>query len=139
MGHASRGGQAAVAECPVNSGPVEESDDTISGITGRLRFFREEREWARFHTPRNLAVSVAIESAELLEHFQWLAEDGSEDGPPVDEVAHELADVAIYVFQLADRLGVSLPEAIESKIERNTERYPVEKARGSSKKYTELR
>ena len=117
------------------------SEDSLSAIANRLRTFRDEREWERFHTPRNLAMSIAIECGELLEHFQWVSDDdiAAHVAERQQEVADELADVAIYVIQLADALGISLPDAIAKKIESNERRYPADAARGTATKYTELR
>lgn len=99
--------------------------------------FREERDWAQFHNPKDLALSISIEAAELLEVFQWSGED-LEVEQKADRAAEELADVAIYCIYLADRLGVNLSDAISDKIDANSAKYPVEKARGQSRKYTEL-
>ncbi len=123
--------------------PHSGQTDSISAISDRLREFRKEREWERFHTPRNLAVSIAIESGELLEQFQWIVEGEDEAGSRIVEahseaIAEELADVMIYAVQLGEVLGISLGEAIESKIELNAKRYPVGAAAGSNRKYTEL-
>ena len=109
---------------------------SLDEIALRLRSFREAREWERFHTPRNLAMSIVVECGELLEHFQWRDDDELEAHLAEHEgdVAEELADVAIYLVQLADTIGVSLSAAIASKIDRNDERYPVEQARGRARK-----
>lgn len=114
--------------------------DSITEIAADLRRFREERNWQRFHTPRNLAVSIAIESGELLEHFQWVREGSAEIeiAERLGAISEELADVVIYAVQLADVLDVSLGEAIESKIALNASRYPATTARGRSTKYTDL-
>lgn len=104
-----------------------------------LRSFALERDWDQFHTPRNLASSICIESAELLERFQW--NDCSIDELSDDEmtsIRHELADVLLYVVRLADKLGVDLIAAAHEKIAINAIRYPVDKARGSSRKYDKL-
>lgn len=104
-----------------------------------LRSFALERDWDQFHTPRNLASSICIESAELLERFQW--NDCSIDELSADEmtsIRHELADVLLYVVRLADKLGVDLISAAHEKIAINAIRYPVDKARGSSRKYDKL-
>lgn len=118
------------------------ADETsLDAIAARLREFRQARDWQRFHTPRNLAMSVAVECGELLEHFQWIddADLAEHLAAREEEVAEELADVAIYLVQLADTIGVSLSEAIAQKIERNDQRYPLEASRGNAKKHTELR
>ncbi len=111
----------------------------LDTLTTRILAFRDARDWSRFHTPRNLAASIAIEAGELLELFQWDV-DGTE--PPDDaqrrKIAQELADVGIYALLLAHSQGIDLAEAIAAKIEENERKYPVEKARGRSTKYTEL-
>ena len=99
--------------------------------------FRDERDWAQFHNPKDLALSLSLEAAELLEAWQWSGADTSAAGRE-DKVAEELADVLIYACYLADAAGVDIPEAMHAKIARNAEKYPVDKARGTSKKYTEL-
>ncbi len=94
--------------------------------------FQKERDWKKFHTPENLAKSISIEAAELLEHFQW----GKEYN--IDEVAEELADVLIYCMYLADALDLNIKEIILNKMEKNAIKYPVDKSKGNSKKYTEF-
>lgn len=118
----------------------EQFEASFKALAERLREFREEREWAKFHTPRNLAMSVSIEAAELLEQFQWLPEGQAlgEDDLDLEAIREEVADVVIYVVQLAEVLGLSLGAAIESKIELNAERYPAAVVRGSAAKYSEL-
>lgn len=97
-----------------------------------LMKFQKDRDWKKFHTPENLAKSISIESAELLEHFQW----GQEYD--VDEVSEELADVLIYCIYMADALDLDIKEIILNKMEKNAVKYPADKPRGNSKKYTEL-
>ena len=94
--------------------------------------FAKNRDWDQFHSPTNLAKSIAIESGELLECFQWNDNFNKED------VCDELADVIIYAILLADKLDVNLEEIIMKKMEKNSKKYPIEKAKGNSKKYTEL-
>ena len=109
-------------------------------LAGRLAAFARERDWDQFHSPKNLAMAVAAESAELLEHFQWLTEAQSSDLAPAqrDQAALEMADVLLYLVRLADQLGVDLLAAAHRKIGLNAEKYPVDKSRGHSRKYTEL-
>jgi dCTP diphosphatase len=109
-------------------------------LAGRLAAFARERDWDQFHSPKNLAMAVAAESAELLEHFQWLTEAQSRALAPGqrDQAALEMADVLLYLVRLADQLGVDLTAAAHRKIDLNAEKYPVDKARGHSRKYTEL-
>ena len=105
-----------------------------------LRAFAAERDWAQFHSPKNLAAALAVEAGELLEHFQWLTEAESRSLPEDKRsaIAHELADVFIYLLQLSDHLGVDLLGAACDKMEANARKYPVALAKGSIRKYTEL-
>lgn len=123
------------------SATVAPHETSLDAIAAKLRDFRDVREWQRFHTPRNLAMSIVVECGELLEHFQWVDDENlaAHLAEREEDVAEELADVAIYLVQLADSLGLSLSEAIAEKIERNDERYPVEISKGSARKHTELR
>lgn len=109
---------------------------TFEEATSKALAFRDERDWAQFHNPKDLAISINLEATELLEIFQWSGTDLECSGKE-DRMAEELADIAIYCIYLADVLGVNLPEAIASKIEENSQKYPVGKSRGNSKKYTE--
>jgi dCTP diphosphatase len=114
--------------------------ETLDQLKTRLREFAVERDWEQFHSPKNLAMALIVESAELVEHFQWLTEEQSAVLPPdkLAEVEQELADIQIYLIRLADRLNIDLEQAVDAKIALNERRYPVEKARGSAKKYTEF-
>lgn len=98
----------------------------------RIRKFRNDRDWAQFHTPENLAKAISIEAGELLEHFLW------DNNYNKKEVCDELADVMIYCIHMADSLGVDIEEIINSKMDENEKKYPVDKCKGSSKKYNEL-
>ena len=104
----------------------------MKDVEAAVKKFTKERDWDQFHSPANLAKSIAIESGELLECFQW------SDSFDKEKVCEELADVVNYSILLADKLGVSLEEIMMKKIEKNAKKYPVEKAKGTSKKYTEL-
>jgi NTP pyrophosphatase (non-canonical NTP hydrolase) len=97
-----------------------------------LREFSEERDWGQFHTPANLAKSIAIEAGELLEHYQW------DDDADLDEVRDELADVLTYCYFLADRLGLDPEEIILGKLEKTRAKYPVSVSHGRSTKYDRL-
>ena len=112
----------------------------IDDLAARLRAFARERDWEQFHAPKNLAMALAVEAAELMEHFQWLTEEQSAalSQAAKEQAAAELADVFIYTVRLADRLGVDLEPAVEAKILANAAKYPVEKSRGSAKKYSQL-
>ena len=94
----------------------------------RLKAFAQERDWEQFHSPKNLAMALIVEAAELLEHFQWLSPEQSE---------LEMADIFIYLMRMCERLDVDLLQVVEDKIIMNTEKYPADKVRGSAKKYSE--
>jgi NTP pyrophosphatase (non-canonical NTP hydrolase) len=104
----------------------------------RLRQFADARDWEQFHSPKNLAMALSVEAAELLEHFQWLSEESSCELPEdvKQAVASEIADVQIYLVRLADRLGVDILESVESKLRTNEKKYPADRVRSSSLKYT---
>ena len=112
----------------------------LKAIQNSIREFRDDRDWMQFHNPKNLAISIALEAAELLEHFQWKSFDESESHAVSarDEIADEIADVSVYLIELADNLGIDLEQAILRKLEKNSTKYPAEKAKGNAKKYTEL-
>ena len=99
--------------------------------------FRDEREWAQFHNPKDLAASISIEASELLECFQWSGADTSADGRE-QRLREELADVLIYGIYMADAIGADIPRIIDEKLRLNAAKYPVDRARGTSAKYTEL-
>lgn len=100
--------------------------------------FRDDRNWKQFHNPKDLAISISLEAAELLEIFQWSAEDLRCEGK-TEKIKEELADVLNYCILMADCCGLDLDEIIQSKVKRNSEKYPVELAYGSKEKYTELK
>jgi dCTP diphosphatase len=116
------------------------SDDSVTGLTVALRAFAAERDWDQFHTPKNLACALSVEAAELLEHFQWLPDSAPSNVllEKQELIAQELGDVLLYLVRLSDKLGVDLIEAAVRKLRINAEKYPVDRARGSSKKYSEL-
>jgi dCTP diphosphatase len=109
---------------------------SIDELRRQLREFARERDWEQFHSPKNLAMALIVEAAELVEHFQWLtqAESRSLDPDRREQVAQELADVFIYLVRLADRLDVDLLDAAERKIALNARKYPADKVRGSARK-----
>ncbi len=111
----------------------------LNALKKQLHNFAEERDWQGFHAPKNLVMAMNVEVAELMEHFQWLTEEQSENlsAKAFDEVQYEVADVFIYLVRLADRLGVDLDAVVEEKIKRNAAKYPVEQCQGSAAKYTE--
>jgi len=100
--------------------------------------FRDERNWRQFHNPKDLAISISLEAAELLETFQWSAGD-TECADKLDKIREELADVISYCVLLADRCGLDLDEIVQEKMRRNAQKYPVELARDNKAKYTELK
>jgi len=106
----------------------------------RLRVFCEERDWDQFHSPKNLAMALIVEAAELVEHFQWLTEEESAVLPAskLAAVAQEVADVQIFLIRLADKLDIDLDEAVAAKMAVNEQKYPADKARGNALKYTEF-
>ena len=114
--------------------------DSIRDLTTRINAFRDARDWKQFHNPRDMAVSISIESAELLEQFQWKSAEECEAHlqDNREAVADELADVAIYLFELADLLEMNLGQEMLLKLDKNAAKYPVEKARGSNLKYNRL-
>ncbi len=120
--------------------PTQE-DDALSGLRDALRAFAAERDWEQFHSPKNLAMALAGEAGEVIEHFQWLTAEQSRslDEEQRREVAAELADVLLYLVRLADTLNVDLLSAAYDKMRVNARRYPVEKAKGRALKYDRLR
>jgi len=116
------------------------SNPDLISLTQRLREFAAARDWEQFHSPKNLTMALSVEVAEIVEHFQWLSEEQSHDLPEKtrDEVEAELADTLIYLVRLADKLDIDLLHAAQQKIDMNEQKYPVEKARGNARKYTDL-
>ena len=112
----------------------------IDNLRNQLRTFAADRDWDQFHSPKNLASALAVEAAELLENFQWLTEAESQQLQPeaLAAVRAEVADVLLYLIRISDKLGIDLIAAANAKIVLNAKKYPVDKARGNSKKYTEL-
>jgi dCTP diphosphatase len=113
---------------------------TLQHLRDRLRDFAAARDWDQFHSPKNLAIALSVEAGELLEHFLWISDNDSLVLPPnkLREIEDEIADVLLYLIRLADRLKVDLAQVADKKIEANARKYPVDKSRGSSKKYTDL-
>jgi len=112
----------------------------IEELQAALREFAGERKWEQFHTPKNLAAALSVEAAELLEHFQWLTDEQSRtlSAKQRYKVGEEIADVLLYLLQLADKLAINPIEAAKCKMQANALKYPVERAKGSMTKYTEL-
>ncbi len=113
---------------------------SLDEVMPRIRRFRDERDWLQFHNPKDMAAAIAIEAGELLELFLW--KNGGELDRVVqtkrEQLEDECADIAVYLLELCDNLGIDLARAIERKLAKNAAKYPVAKARGSSSKYTEL-
>ncbi len=111
----------------------------LNQLQAYLRQFAKDRDWDQFHSPKNLSMALSVEVSELLENFQWLTEEQSHtlDAQQRAAVADEIADVQMYLARLADKLDINIGEAIEQKIVKNEAKYPAEKVKGSSKKYTE--
>jgi len=114
--------------------------DSIAALTAQIQTFVDAREWRKFHNAKDLSVAIAAEAGELMQHFVWQQADQIEARVESrrDEIASEIADVAILLFELADNLGFKLGDVMESKIANNDVRYPVEKSRGNNLKYSEL-
>ena len=113
--------------------------ESLEHIKIRLREFASKRDWDQFHSPKNLAMALIVEAAELVEHFQWLTEEQSQTLPPkkLVEVEQEIADIQIYLIRLSDKLGINMDKAVNAKIELNEKKYPAEKVRGSAVKYND--
>jgi len=111
----------------------------LEDLKQRIRRFADERDWDQFHTPKNLAMALIVEAAEMVEHFQWLTGEESQALPAdkKNEVETELADILIYLVRIADKLDIDLHSAALKKLQRNAEKYPVEMVRGKSSKYSE--
>ncbi len=112
--------------------------DSLNNLTLAIRRFADERDWQQFHSPKNLAMALIVETGELVEHFQWLTEKQSRrlDDEQHGAVAHEMADVLIYLVRLADQLDIDLLQATGEKMAINAEKYPADKACGRADKYT---
>ena len=117
-----------------------EKNDRLEMLRARLAEFADERDWDQFHNPKNLAMAVAGEVGELVEHFQWLTFEEARNLPAGtrDEVALEAADVLLFLLRLCDKLNIDLAAAAERKLELNAKKYPVQKSRGRATKYDKL-
>ena len=126
--------EESTAEAPI---------ENLVELRDRLRSFAKEREWDQFHTPRNLALALVGEIGELCELFQWKGDAGAETGlpnwaaPKKEHLGEELADCLMYIVRLADKCDISLSGAVAKKLRKNGSKYPADRVRGSSKKYTE--
>ena len=112
--------------------------DSVQELMGRINAFVEERDWAQFHTPKNLAMAMIVEAAELVEQFQWDTPQESQQLSPEkrEAVSHELADTFVYLLRIAEVLNIDLIAAANHKIDLNARKYPADKARASNVKYT---
>jgi dCTP diphosphatase len=119
---------------------MKKTSDSLEPLRKRLAEFAAERDWEQFHNPKNLAMAVAGEAGELLEHFQWLTFEQAANLPPETraEVALEAADVLLFLVRLCDKLDIDLAAACEKKLALNTKKYPVDRARGKATKYNKL-
>lgn len=122
---------------------MNDAQTTLQQLKDRFNQFRDERDWSQFHDPKNLAEAIAIEGGELLELFLWKTKEEIQDRMNTDpaykeKIREELADVLAYTLSFSNTTGIDLTEAFLAKIEKNEKKYPVEKARGSARKYTEL-
>jgi dCTP diphosphatase len=117
---------------------MNDSQTTLQELKDRMARFVHERDWEQFHTPKNLAMSIAIEAAELMEHFQWLKveESNNLDADHLTEIGEELADIIIYSLSLSNTLGLDLAQTVCAKMDKNIRKYPAEKVKGKSHKYT---
>lgn len=113
-------------------------ETTLAELKAAVLEFVAERDWERFHSPKNLSMALAAEAAELMEHFLWDTPEASVERASREAVADELADIVIYAIEFANITGIDLSAAIEAKMRKNALKYPVEKARGNALKYTEL-
>lgn len=118
----------------------DSSQDSLARLRAALRDFAQERDWERFHSPKNLAMALSGETGEVIEHFQWLSEEASRSLTPgqLAEVELELADVLLYLIRLADVLDIDLAEVAQRKIQINARRYPANRVRGLATKYDRL-
>jgi dCTP diphosphatase len=121
------------------SDPDVSMNRQLEDLKERIRHFADERDWDQFHTPKNLAMALIVEAAELVEHFQWLTGEESQSLPAKKkaELEEELADILIYLVRMADKLDIDLHSVALQKLQRNAAKYPADKVRGDSRKYSE--
>ena len=113
----------------------------MEDLKADIETFIKERNWEQFHSPKNLAMALSVEVAEIVEHFQWLTEEESKNLPPqkLAEVKEEIGDVMIYLTELAEKLGIDPVKAARAKVEINSKKYPADLVKGKASKYTEYR
>jgi len=123
-------------------GVMKDAETCMQEIKDRALAFTKERDWEQFHSPKNLSMAIAAEAAELMEHFLWQSPEQSREDAQGEKlrakIEEELADIFLFAIQFANMTEIDISAAIEAKMKRNAEKYPVEKARGRSDKYTEL-
>lgn len=117
---------------------MADAELTLAQLRERVQAFVHERDWEQFHSPKNLSMALAVEAAELMEGFIWDTTERSYERGREPAVADELADVIVYAVELANICGIDIADAVEAKMRKNAEKYPVAKARGKALKYTEL-
>lgn len=121
---------------------LKDENATLAELKQRILAFARDRDWEQFHAPKNLSMALAAEAGELMEHFLWATPEESlavsKDPAKRASIAEELADVVIYALEFANATGLDVAASVEAKMEQNARKYPVEKARGRSAKYTEL-
>ncbi len=121
---------------------IEDSDTTFIEVMKKIKNFRDDREWKQFHTPKNLSMAIATEAGELMEHFLWDTQEQARDKVKAEnklaEVRDELADVMIFSFLMVDLLDEDVANIMMNKLKKNKEKYPEEKAKGKSERYTDL-
>jgi NTP pyrophosphatase (non-canonical NTP hydrolase) len=112
----------------------------ISALLERIKSFADERDWQQFHSPKNISMALSVEASELLEHFQWMTEEESRNvsAEKKSQIADETADVFLYLLRICEQMDIDLLTVANKKIDKNALKYPVDKAKGNSKKYTEL-
>ena len=122
------------------SDQVGQSVNELETLRDKLRLFAADRDWDQFHSPKNLSMALSVEASELLEHFQWLTEAQSLNISleKREAAAEEIADVLLYLIRIADKLNINLVDAANKKLALNEQKYPPDKSRGNSKKYTEI-
>lgn len=121
---------------------ISDNETPIGYLRNKVQEFTDARDWAKYHSPKDVSISIAIETAELLEHFQWVSEDTMQDmlkdTMKIAELKEELADIMIYCFSFANTLNIDVAQAVIEKIKKNEMKYPVERVKGTYRKYTEL-
>src|SRR3989339_558798 len=112
----------------------------VEEIIKEIKRFRDDRDWMQFHDPKNMAISIVLEASELLEHFQWKSKSEVEEYVKANkgQIQDEIADIAMYLFELADNMGIDLIKAMDKKLKKNSTKYPVHKAKGKHTKYNKL-